>query len=298
MSMRSRATSPSGLKVTPVHRVDRSEFRVSRMAGEPRVVVGNVSDWGALHRWQPDYLKSVIGDCVVAVREAKGPPRNIFQNLAEGGRIPFDQYLDWVLATARDLDQIALKYDDPGDITRAVCASGFDYSYYLDAKLGRLSETLLDDAPAPDWYRTEPLDTNLWCGVLGTSSGLHCDVTPNCNVQVIGTKHFTLFPPAQSRLIYQFRGGTHCLFDPNVPDFETFPLARDASGWECTLRPGESLYIPVGWYHQVTVTSSWALNVNFFWRRPFPQGLAIPVLWQFFLRRARAKAVRTVRSVL
>jgi len=218
----------------------------------------------------------------------------MFQNLAEGGRLPFSQYLDWVLETAADLGDIAGKYTEVSDITRAVYQSGFERSYYLDVKLAELSETLLNDVEVPDWYQVSPVDINFWCGVLGTSSGLHCDVTPNCNVQIVGQKHFILFPPSQSRLVYRIPKITHCRFDPNTPDFDRFPLARNASGWQCTLHAGESLYIPVGWYHQVTVTSAWAANVNFFWPRPFPQGLATPALWRFFFRRGRARLRRAL----
>lgn len=284
------------MELVPIPRVVRENFRVPRLGGEPRVVLGNVTDWPALHRWEPAYLCALIGEREVTVRETNGPPRNIFQNLAGGGQLPFRQYLDWVLETAQDLREIPRRNDDVGRITQAVCDSGFESSYYFDANLAKLSTELLADTRVPDWYRVAPVDINFWCGVIGTSSGLHCDFTPNCNVQVRGTKHFTLFPPSQGRLVYQIPGGTHCLFDPNVPDFERFPLAERASGWECTLQPGESLYIPVGWFHQVTVTSGWALNINFFWRRPFPQGLVIPSLWQFLLRRGKARALRGLRT--
>lgn len=283
------------MELVPIPRVDRSEFRVSRRPGEPRVVLDNVAGWPALERWDADYLRSVAGDQDVVVRERQGPPRNIFQNLADGGSAPFGDYLDWVLGTAEDLTGIAACAEDPREITRFLATAGLEVSYYLDAKLPRLSETLLRDTSVPDWYAGAPLDVNFWCGVLGTSSGLHCDVTPNCNVQVIGTKHFTLFPLDDAERVYRVGHGTHCRFDPNVPDFERFPLAQGATAWECTLRPGESLYIPVGWFHQVTVTSPWAVNVNFFWRRPFPQGLAAPRLWHFLLRRGRARVVRAVR---
>jgi hypothetical protein len=279
------------MRLSPIPRVSRADFRPARAAGGPVVVVDDTPGRPAFTRWSEGYLKSVAGHREVAVRETNGPPRNVFQNLAQGGRVPFGDYLDWVVETARDLEAIA-GHSGVRDITRAVAARGFDVSYYLDAKLDQLSDRLLADAPAPGWYRTAPVDTNLWCGVLGTSCGLHCDVTPNCNVQVIGRKHFILFPPSQSRRVYRIPRITHCRFDPNDPDFERFPLARRASGLQCTLSPGESLYIPVGWYHQVTVVSAWALNVNFFWRRPFPQGLATPPLWRFLLRRGWARVRR------
>ncbi|MFC4531997.1 cupin-like domain-containing protein [Sphaerisporangium dianthi] len=280
------------MRLKPIPRVSRRDFRPARLAGGPLVVLDNTPGWRAFTRWHEGYLKSVAGDREVAVRETNGPPRNIFQNLAEGGRVPFGDYLDWVVETARDLEGLAGDHAGVREVTRAVAGGGFEVSYYLDAKLGELSKTLVADAPAPDWYRSPPVDANLWCGVLGTSSGLHCDVTPNCNVQVIGRKHFILFPPSQSRRVYRIPRITHCRFDPNDPDFDRFPLARRASGRQCTLSPGESLYIPVGWYHQVTVVSAWALNVNFFWPRPFGQGIATPPLWRFLLRRGWARARR------
>jgi hypothetical protein len=76
------------------------------------------------------------------------------------------------------------------------------------------------------------------------------------------------------------RGSTQCRFDPLLPDFERFPLARQAAGLECTVRPGQSLYIPAGWYYQMTVVSGWALNVNFLWPRLFFHTLATPSLWE------------------
>jgi hypothetical protein len=277
------------MELVPVPRVPRNQFRPSRLPGEPRVILDNIPEWTATTRWRVPYLKAVAGDREVAVRETNGPPHNMFQNLAEGGRVPFGDYLDWVVHTGRELERTAAGSIGVRQLTRAVGDAGLDVSYYLDAKLDQLSEALLAEAPAPDWYRSPPIDTNLWCGVLGTSSGLHCDITPNCNVQVIGRKHFILFPPWQSRLVYRIPTITHCRFDPNVPDFDAFPLARHASGWQCTLEPGDSLYLPVGWYHQVTVVSAWALNVNFFWSRPFPQGLVTPSLWRFLFRRGRAR---------
>jgi len=59
------------------------------------------------------------------------------------------------------------------------------------------------------------------------------------------------------------------MFDPNKPDFEKYPRALGARGWECILERGETLYIPPGWYHQVTVLSPGAVNVNFWFGRMF-----------------------------
>lgn len=286
------------MELIDVPRVHASAFRPPRLGGEPRVVLDAARNWAALHRWQPSHLRACAGERKVSVREVLGPPLNVYQKLAKGGKITFSQYLDWVLETAdsSELQAIARAHLSVAELVEAVSAIEFECSYYLDIKLAELSAALLEDVQAPPWYRSEPVATLFWCGVLGTSSGLHFDVTPNCNVQVLGTKHFILFPPSQSDLLYWNRHGAHCGFDPNCSDFVRFPSARAARGWQCDLRSGEALYIPVGWFHQVTITSPWAANVNYFWPRPFPQGLIRPSLWRLLARRGWAQLRATLRE--
>jgi hypothetical protein len=216
-----------------------------------------------------------------------GAPRSFGQS-EEGGRLPFREYLEWVLDTSTEFEDLRLRSLAPGEIVDLIEASGFDESYSLDVSLAAVSDALLRDVEIPPWYAAPPSATVFWCGVFGSSSGLHFDVMPNCNVQVRGQKHFVLFAPSQTRLLYRYPDPeAHCAFDPTKPDFERFPLARRAAGWECILEEREALYIPMGWYHQVTVVSPWALNVNFWWPRPFPQGLVTKTAWPQLAWRAR-----------
>ncbi|MFF3734279.1 cupin-like domain-containing protein [Streptomyces sp. NPDC002476] len=282
--------------LVPVPRVSWADFRPPYGGGEPRVVFGWPPGQVAPQVWSADYLKSVVGEREVPVREVEGPPVNFFQNLGEGGCISFLHYMDWVVETAEAIRENIGESPDAQRATSAIRRIRPERFYYLDAKLERLSKDLAVSLPVPGWYRKKPVDTNFWCGVLGTSCGLHSDVKPNCNTQIVGRKEFVLFPPSQSRFVYRIPGATHCRFDPNAPEFERFPLARRTAGLRCVLRPGESLYIPVGWFHQVTVVSAWAVNVNFFWPRPFPQGLVNRSLWPLLLRRGRARGVTVLRS--
>lgn len=279
------------MELRAVPRVHASLFRAPSLPGEPRVVFGEADHWPATTSWSPQYLQKIAGDKEVSVREKKGTARNIYQNLQSSGTVPFSDYLGWVMEVAsnpaiRDLAETA---QNVAELTRAMNRNTSEPFYYLDVKLEALSAALLDDVRIPKWYVTPPVDIIFWCGVLGTSSGLHSDVKPNCNVQLLGRKHFILFHPDQSGNVYRIPGITHCRFDPNLPDFEQFPLANAATGLECTLNPGEALYIPVGWYHQVTVVSDWAINVNFFWPRPLVQSIATPVLWSFLAKRLWAR---------
>ena len=279
------------MNLTAVPRSEAEAFRPSRHPRTPCVITGLARAWPAIRHWNPRYLKEAAADAAVDVREARGAPRNIYQNMAAGGSISLADYIDWVTETAgaEDLRTIADTCRSASEVMQRIDRAGFETSYYLDVDLARLPPQFLSDVASPPWYGRAPLRTLLWIGVLGTSCGLHADVTPNCNVQVIGRKSFVLFAPDQTRLLYRRPRSTHCSFDPNEPDDRRYPLAERATGMSCTLEAGEALYIPVGWYHQVTVLSPWAVNVNFFWPRPFPQGLLTPPLWFILLRRAWAR---------
>lgn len=273
----------------PVPRVIAAEFRPSRLPGEPRVVTGLAERWAAFDRWTPEYLERVAGDRRVRVLRRMGAPRNFGQTESEGGSLPFRAYLAWVLETSAEYEDVGRPA--PREIVDLVEEGSFEESYSLDTPLAALSDELARDVDVPNWYDNKPDSVVFWCSVFGNSSGLHFDMSPNCNVQVHGRKHFALFAPSETRHLYRYPDpDAHCAFDPSKPDFERFPRARRARGWECVLEEREALYIPMGWYHQVTVVSPWALNVNFWWPRPFPQALITPSVWPQLVWRTRRRA--------
>lgn len=113
-----------------------------------------------------------------------------------------------------------------------------------------------------------------WLGPAGTVTPLHCDYDDNIFAQVWGTKRIFLAPPHHDEFLY-VREANPLLFgspfDPEQPDFDRYPRARRAALVECVVRPGEMLYVPAGWYHQVRA-STFALSVNR-WARAMPLAL-------------------------
>ena len=63
-------------------------------------------------------------------------------------------------------------------------------------------------------------------------------------------------------------------FDPDAPDYERFPLAREAQALECTVEEGELLYLPAGWVHQVRALGE-SLSMNL-WADDWPLGCPVP----------------------
>ena len=53
-----------------------------------------------------------------------------------------------------------------------------------------------------------------------------------------------------------------CDFNPDAPDYQRFPKARDVTFLRVTLEAGDLLFLPEGWFHQVESVST-SLSVNF-----------------------------------
>ena len=119
-----------------------------------------------------------------------------------------------------------------------------------------------------------------WVGPAGTVTPLHCDYDDNIFAQVWGRKRIMLSPPHHDAFLYPSEANAILFgspFDPEAPDFARFPLARQASIIECLVEPGDMLYVPAGWYHQVRALT-FSLSSNR-WARAVPlalQGDAAP----------------------
>ena len=110
-----------------------------------------------------------------------------------------------------------------------------------------------------------------WLGPAGTVTPLHCDYDDNIFAQIWGTKRIFLAPPHHDEYLYPNEANAILFgspFDPEAPDFDKFPLARQATTIEVIVNPGDMLYVPAGWYHQVRALT-FSLSSNR-WSRAMP----------------------------
>jgi hypothetical protein len=125
----------------------------------------------------------------------------------------------------------------------------------------------------PAWF-TRPGPPRFWLGPAGTVTPLHADYDDNLFVQLWGSKRIFLAPPHHDQFLYPVEANALLFgspFDPEAPDFERFPLARQAALLELVVEAGDVLYVPAGWYHQVR-SLSFSLSSNR-WSRTLPLAL-------------------------
>ncbi len=83
--------------------------------------------------------------------------------------------------------------------------------------------------------------------------------------QFHGRKRIVLFAPDQSKYIYQHPFTVASYVDVNNPDYEKYPALRKVVGYETMLEPGETIFMPSGYWHYIEYTDggySMSLRAN------------------------------------
>jgi hypothetical protein len=236
-------TLPDITAIERVARIDAAAFRARAARGLPFLVTGIVPRW-PLFALSPATLRADFGDLPVRARVG--------------------DYIHTAFAADRAMQDMTLRaYLDLADK-----ATG------LPPYLGNLELRALNRlCHWPTWFdKMGP--PRFWLGPAGTVTPLHCDYDDNIFAQVWGTKRIFLAPPHHDAFLYPREANailSGSPFDPEAPDFDRFPLARQASLVECIVAPGEMLYVPAGWYHQVRALT-FSLSSNR-WARAMPCAL-------------------------
>ncbi|KAK1047616.1 hypothetical protein LTS16_005076 [Friedmanniomyces endolithicus] len=250
---------------------------------KPMIMIGAIEHWPARRLWSvPKYL----------LRHTLGGRRLV---PVEIGESYVSEGWSQRMMPMRDFIATYLLPEDPME-------TGYLAQYDLFAQIPSLRDDIrIPDicysTPPPadtDALRTaglaavEQLDEpllNAWLGPKGTKTPLHTDPYHNVFCQVVGYKYVRLYPPNETDRLYP-RGldekGINMentsqvdmsrlwsrVHNPPAGEVEQlsgeFPLFRDAKYVEAVLEPGDSLYVPLGWWHYVESLST-SFSVSFWW---------------------------------
>lgn len=216
-----------------------------RDKGIPVILEGKAKNWDCVKLWSPDWLLENFGNDDASLFDASS------QNMDK---------IDYSVEKTT-LRKVLLAMKE-GDTTK--------YSRF---------NTLLYDHPELiedfDWkwlYKMRNLISfgktfQVFIGAKNTKTSLHASSEHNIFTQVYGKKHWyiyqpeyeLIFDPPINRTVY-----FHSAFDPDSLDFDAFPAAKFITTWECVLEPGDVLFNPPNWWHQVTNTEN-SIGVGFRW---------------------------------
>ncbi|MES1199132.1 MAG: cupin-like domain-containing protein [Pseudomonadota bacterium] len=246
----------------------RIPFDELMQAGRPAILKGVARDWPLVRQGLagPEaamgYLKSFYrGKAVVGYRGRPEIKGRFAYNEALNGfnfeteRVALDDYLDRILA----------HLEDPQAPSFYVGSS--DVDVYLPG-LRAENDLVLNHAM---FEHRRPL-IGIWIGNRTTAIA-HYDASNNIACCMVGRRRFTLFPPEQVHNLYPGPleptpgGQVVTMVDLNAPDFDRYPRAREAlaAAEIADLEPGDILFYPALWWHEVEAREPFNAMINYWW---------------------------------
>lgn len=224
--------------------VSRDEFIARYVRGcRPVVLTDIAEDWPAMGRWSPADLRERFGHLDVDVQVGRNTDTLFEQNKEKlRQRMKVAEFVDLVVSGGATNDHYLTANDEM-------------------MRRPEFMPLLQDIGRMPPICDPALLHTaaSFWFGPAGTRTPLHHDTLMLFHTQVVGRKRWRFVSPLQTPLLYN-RMGVYSPIDLDAPDLQRYPLLRDAQVLEVVLEPGDTLFLPLGWWHQV---SSLELSMSF-----------------------------------
>lgn len=230
-----KSVGPAGdtmnrLKLQPIPRVENispADFRRLYLEPNRPVVIRDVAaSWPALTKWTPEYFAKNFGALPVKVYNASfAQPGTSYMSKLK--TILFREYLDLMKTTAMDLRMFA-----------------FNASWHLPA----LKEDIRFLGVMEDFSKKFIF---MFFGCKNSVTPMHYDPDLRYLLHTVfhGKKRVVLFANEESRNLYKHPFNSRSYVDVDHPDFTKFPRLKKATGHQAILLPGETLFIPSGYWH-------------------------------------------------
>lgn len=231
----------SKLNLIPIayaENITASEFRESYLLPNRPVVIKDLAaSWPALKKWTPEYFSRQYGSLQVKVFDSSfGRAGTSYMSSLR--KVPFREYLDLWRTGSGELRLFAFNifWQAPElrqDILWPDITKGFSKKFVF-----------------------------MFFGCKGSVTQLHYDPDmPHILHTVLhGKKRVVLFPNEQSKNLYKHPFNTRSYVDVDNPDFSKFPRLKYVTGYQTLLHPGETLFMPSGyWHHMVYEEAGYAV---------------------------------------
>lgn len=224
-----------GIELAEVPRVSgisKEEFvRDFLKPQRPVVIADLIADWPAYQKWNLDYVKEIAGDREVPLYDDR-PISSKYKVNEPHTTMKMGRYIDLLQA---------------GPTSYRI------FLYNLLKEVPQLQDDFFYPEIGLKIIRQLPM---LFFGGENSRVFMHYDIdfANILHFHFSGEKRCILFPPSQTKYLYKV---PHALIarediDFNNPDYQKFPALSKASGIVAHLKHGEVLYMPEGYWHQMT----------------------------------------------
>jgi hypothetical protein len=230
-----RRSSPTSSEVARRRNVTGHQFFENYYARNvPLLIEDFAVSWPAFRKWDPAFLRREFGHISVQIMDGREADPRYEENFNHHrADILLRDYLDTMISGRQSNDSYLVANNEL-------------------LKRPEFAPLLADLAPNPDILDVNGLafGSYLWLGSAGTVTPLHHDVENVLFVQLHGTKSFRLVSPYQSHRVYN-NVSVYSDVDAQNPDPDVHGRFLGVAQLQTLVRPGEALFIPVGWWHHV-----------------------------------------------
>ena len=194
----------------------------------PLVIQDLAKSWPASKKWTPDFFREQYGNKQVKVYDESfvAAGKHYMNKLKT---IPLSEYINTVMTTSKNLRM---------------------FLYNIKSEIPEL----VDDITFPSLI--DGLSRNfvfMFFGCKGSVTQMHFDIDMShvFHTALYGKKTVYLFPYEQGENLHRYPFTCRSYVDVARPDFERFPGLKNVNGYKVLLEPGETLYIPSGFWHHI-----------------------------------------------
>lgn len=204
-------------------------------ASRPLILTGFAQQWPALQRWTFPYLREQYGAAQVEVQTGRNSDP------------------DYEMNSLRHKHTMRLR-----DFIDGIETGGPSNDVYMTAnnhalERPELAPLLRDIGPLPsDWFDPGRLARQalLWIGPRGVVTPLHHDTVQLMHTHIVGRKRWRFVSPLQTPLLHN-HVGVFSQIRLDQPNAVRYPLPPEVQVIDEVLAPGETLFLPAGWWHHV-----------------------------------------------
>lgn len=222
---------------------------------KPVVIEQLIEDWPARKLWSFEYFKEIAGELEVPLYDSKPITSKYMYNEPQA-KMKLRDYIDLLL-------------NEPTDLRM--------FLFNLIKERPVLQEHIQMPEIGLNLFKSLPF---LFVGGQDSKVFMHYDIdlANILHIHLYGEKRCLIFPPSETKYLYKVPNSlkTNDGIDFSNPDFKTYPALAMAKGYTTELSPGETLYMPEGYWHYMHYkTPGFSISLRSLPRQPKHLGQAI-----------------------
>jgi hypothetical protein len=198
---------------------------------KPVIIKGLTDQTFAGKEWSIDYFKETMGNVLLDVYDNGNTKAASSAYTTADLKMKFRDYLE------------IIEKDEHTDLRIFLC------------NLFKYNPELRKQYPCPDFFKGL-LDHKgyMFFGGKDTTVRIHYDIDMSnvLHTHFGGKKRVVLIAPEYSTFLYRLPFNTYSLVNFDDPDYDKFPALKYVKGYDVILEPGDTLFMPSGYWHYMT----------------------------------------------